>query len=574
MVVCCVCALMNCCAMVLVFFLRLNATVSYYEGPPWFGITSCSTSGGWISIRGTFGPFNSAMGPVRNTAVALCCAGQDEKRRCSCCSRWFPCLCHGLLFSPLLIPGVCGMRRTTVDLELKIRRRMGRRKCGGRRLERRRGVVAWGSTTTTTTHGVVPVMGPEIFSRGFGDARQGTLFFQAWLRKVLLNPTEQRHRSLLGEVQFVGGVGQNWRAPVIGGVCGGQGRGRGRRPMAELEIRFADRYRGGHRHRRRGRWLVASNLDRLVWMQKLGPTLATMLSFQALEEIRGTLNPPTARAEVGEGIALKHCVAERLRRGMRQSRDRSGSNSSHRSGGQTLGFFRFGRATCLGGSHVVEIGLGLNIRGLFVPRALYLLPLHTKAQLGASSQEELMVIRSSINALCESSESIQIQLSLKRGQLRLAEVLGHDLGDKLRRLTHEKGPPVGKPAHNGRIVVVIQHGVKLLRKRLGDPTSFLSHHVQGIRNIRIIVIDVGNPLLGGGSGCKRWKQGGSVCIIVGNGRAASRQEQWRGISRVLVPWSMLCRSRVLFAFFPGRFESTRRWRDLVSHGSICCRVCG
>ena len=61
------------------------------------------------------------------------------------------------------------------------------------------------------------------------------------------------------------------------------------------------------------------------------------------------------------------------------------------------------------------------------------------------SQKKLVVVSSTIFTRCYAFESVQIQLALERGKLRLTEVGGHDLGHKHFRLVHHKAPSVGLP---------------------------------------------------------------------------------------------------------------------------------
>jgi len=61
------------------------------------------------------------------------------------------------------------------------------------------------------------------------------------------------------------------------------------------------------------------------------------------------------------------------------------------------------------------------------------------------SQEKLVVVSSSVSTSRDAGESIEIQLTLKRGELRLAEIGGHDFSHKLLRLMHHEASSVRLP---------------------------------------------------------------------------------------------------------------------------------
>jgi hypothetical protein len=60
-------------------------------------------------------------------------------------------------------------------------------------------------------------------------------------------------------------------------------------------------------------------------------------------------------------------------------------------------------------------------------------------------QEHLMIVTSPICSSSKSPKAIQVELPLKRSQLRLTKVLGHNLIDELSRLVNHKATPVRLP---------------------------------------------------------------------------------------------------------------------------------
>lgn len=76
--------------------------------------------------------------------------------------------------------------------------------------------------------------------------------------------------------------------------------------------------------------------------------------------------------------------------------------------------------------HSIKVWLTPNISGLFVARALNFLPDHSHAELRSTSEEEFMVVGTCISTLCDSSEAIQVELSLERSKLSLAKVFVHN----------------------------------------------------------------------------------------------------------------------------------------------------
>lgn len=62
-------------------------------------------------------------------------------------------------------------------------------------------------------------------------------------------------------------------------------------------------------------------------------------------------------------------------------------------------------------------------------------------------QEKFMVVSATIIPSCNTSETIEIQLALKRCELRLAEVDWHNFGHELLWLVYHKASAVRLPVH-------------------------------------------------------------------------------------------------------------------------------
>ena len=59
-----------------------------------------------------------------------------------------------------------------------------------------------------------------------------------------------------------------------------------------------------------------------------------------------------------------------------------------------------------------------------------------------------MVVSSTVRALGEALEAVEVELALEAGELGLLEVLGHDVIDKLLGLVHDKGTTVWLPGND------------------------------------------------------------------------------------------------------------------------------
>lgn len=114
-------------------------------------------------------------------------------------------------------------------------------------------------------------------------------------------------------------------------------------------------------------------------------------------------------------------------------------------------------------------------------------------QVRSSTEKALMVVGSTIRAPCESSPSIEIELTLETGDLVLFEVTREDIG-KLVGLVHNKGTPMRLPAHNVREAVLLyteEHVVELDREgEVGAGAYRLKVEVCRSRNVSQIMVVV------------------------------------------------------------------------------------
>ena len=65
------------------------------------------------------------------------------------------------------------------------------------------------------------------------------------------------------------------------------------------------------------------------------------------------------------------------------------------------------------------------------------------------SQEQLVVIASAVFSLGDPRESVQVQLALEGGQLRLLEILRHNRVDELLRLVKDETSAMRLPRERG-----------------------------------------------------------------------------------------------------------------------------
>lgn len=70
---------------------------------------------------------------------------------------------------------------------------------------------------------------------------------------------------------------------------------------------------------------------------------------------------------------------------------------------------------------------------------------HSLAEEGLTAKEELVVVPAAVITGCQPVEAVEIQLPLEAGQLRLAEVVWHDMVHKLLRLVNHKASSMGLP---------------------------------------------------------------------------------------------------------------------------------
>ena len=128
-----------------------------------------------------------------------------------------------------------------------------------------------------------------------------------------------------------------------------------------------------------------------------------------------------------------------------------------------------------------------------------------------------MVIAASILPGSETTEAIQVELSLEARQLRLPKVFGHDCGDKLLGLVNDKAPSVRLPRDD-----VIQpllghfgeHVVELVGERNSDSTSGASTNLL----LGLFIVTGYHVRDGGGGGHRRcsgsWSLFASVSSMV------------------------------------------------------------
>mmetsp|Transcript_4164 Transcript_4164/g.6357 ORF Transcript_4164/g.6357 Transcript_4164/m.6357 type:complete len:214 (-) Transcript_4164:46-687(-) len=131
-----------------------------------------------------------------------------------------------------------------------------------------------------------------------------------------------------------------------------------------------------------------------------------------------------------------------------------------------------------------------------MPGALHLRPHHSRTQIRTPPQKHLMIICTSIRTLSNPAKPIQIQLSLKGGNLRLTKIPRHNHRGKLLRFAHDEGPSMRQPGYNARIPpsLFIQHVHQFLGKWLSHATRLFAYEII-VRNLTVIMIYVWHTLL-------------------------------------------------------------------------------
>lgn len=93
---------------------------------------------------------------------------------------------------------------------------------------------------------------------------------------------------------------------------------------------------------------------------------------------------------------------------------------------------------------------------------------HLHAEAGVAFLEELVVIRTSFRAACDSSESPSVQLAGEARKLRMLEIFWHDLRSKLFFLINNEPLAMRKPCYNFRIILFGKYFHQPLRERHGN----------------------------------------------------------------------------------------------------------
>jgi hypothetical protein len=81
--------------------------------------------------------------------------------------------------------------------------------------------------------------------------------------------------------------------------------------------------------------------------------------------------------------------------------------------------------------HPVKVRFSVRRRSGFAPRSLDPRPSQLFEEVGASTEEQLMIVASLIFSGCEASEAIQVHLPLKARQFALIEVSVRGVGERL-----------------------------------------------------------------------------------------------------------------------------------------------
>lgn len=87
-----------------------------------------------------------------------------------------------------------------------------------------------------------------------------------------------------------------------------------------------------------------------------------------------------------------------------------------------------------------------------------------------------MIVPSAICTSREPSKSIQVQLPLKRGKLRLAEVFGHDLVNKLARLMNHEAAPMRLPVSNKIRSTTVDMSIEMGQYKCAQAAATKSYH--------------------------------------------------------------------------------------------------
>mmetsp|Transcript_13716 Transcript_13716/g.31896 ORF Transcript_13716/g.31896 Transcript_13716/m.31896 type:complete len:216 (-) Transcript_13716:386-1033(-) len=115
-------------------------------------------------------------------------------------------------------------------------------------------------------------------------------------------------------------------------------------------------------------------------------------------------------------------------------------------------------------AHFVKVGFGFRIAGRSHTGALDPGSMHVRAQVGTSAKKEFMVVGALVGARPrQSTESVEIQLTLKAGNLGLSKETRHHVLYEGHGIMDTKGSSVGLPRNNlldTQLFDTVQHGMQ------------------------------------------------------------------------------------------------------------------